>query len=181
MDITQIIAVNLKKLRLERNLSLGGLAKLSGVSKMMLSQIEKGETNPTVNTIWKIAAGLKLPYTALLEEPKSTTLPVRKKETRKQDGGTYRLYCYYGGTRERNFELFQMELDAGCRHASVGHSEKSEEYVMVLEGQLTLTAGGIRHILLADDAVCFDASGEHVYEAGEEQPLRAVVINYYPV
>ncbi|NJB07060.1 helix-turn-helix transcriptional regulator [Clostridioides difficile] len=58
MSINTVIAKNLNRLRNERNLSLGQLAELSGVSKVMLSQIEKGDSNPTVNTIWKIASGL---------------------------------------------------------------------------------------------------------------------------
>ena len=68
MDINQIIAENLRRLRTERNLSLGQLSTLSEVSKVMLSQIEKGETNPTINTVWKIANGLKVTYTMLLEQ-----------------------------------------------------------------------------------------------------------------
>ncbi len=59
MNINSIIAENLKTLRTERNLSLGQLAELSNISKVMLSQIEKGDTNPTINTLWKIANGLK--------------------------------------------------------------------------------------------------------------------------
>ncbi|HEK9068094.1 TPA: helix-turn-helix transcriptional regulator, partial [Clostridioides difficile] len=51
MSINTVIAKNLNRLRNERNLSLGQLAELSGVSKVMLSQIEKGDSNPTVNTI----------------------------------------------------------------------------------------------------------------------------------
>lgn len=68
MNLNAIIAANLKRLRMERNLSLGQLAELSGVSKVMLGQIEKGDSNPTINMLWKIANGLKVPYTVLLDE-----------------------------------------------------------------------------------------------------------------
>ena len=53
MDISVILAINLKRLRTERNLSLGQLATLSDVSNVMLSQIEKGSTNPTI-TLYKL-------------------------------------------------------------------------------------------------------------------------------
>ena len=66
-EISLIIGENLKRLRLERNLSLGQLSGQSGVSKVMLSQIEKGTSNPSINTIWKIADALQVPYTALLD------------------------------------------------------------------------------------------------------------------
>ena len=54
--------------RAERNLTLGQLSQVSGVSKAMLSDIEKGGSNPTINTIWKIANGLNVPYTRLMEK-----------------------------------------------------------------------------------------------------------------
>ena len=47
---------------------MGKLSELSGVSQVMLSQIEKGESNPTINTLWKIAGGLPVSYTTLLHE-----------------------------------------------------------------------------------------------------------------
>lgn len=78
MSINTVIAKNLNRLRNERNLSLGQLAELSGVSKVMLSQIEKGDSNPTVNTIWKIASGLNVPYTAILEQPQMKLLLYQK-------------------------------------------------------------------------------------------------------
>ncbi|HEX2985519.1 MAG TPA: XRE family transcriptional regulator, partial [Caproiciproducens sp.] len=141
MEANQIIAENLKRLRTERNLSLGQLAELSEVSKVMLSQIEKGDTNPTINTIWKIANGLKVPYTALLEQQENDTIIVKKTETAIQTGNDkhYRIFCYYPNTPQRNFELFQIELDAEHSYTSVGHSEKSQEYILVLEGNLCLT------------------------------------------
>ena len=67
METSQIIAENIKRIRTEQGLSLGQLAELSGVSKVILSQIEKGNSNPTVNTMWKIANGLQVPGTQLFE------------------------------------------------------------------------------------------------------------------
>lgn len=54
MEISAIIAINLKRIREERKLSMGQLAEMAGVSKVVLSQLEKGTANPTINTIWKI-------------------------------------------------------------------------------------------------------------------------------
>lgn len=51
MELGTVIAINLKELGTERNLTLGQLSKISGVSKAMLSDIEKGDSNPTINTI----------------------------------------------------------------------------------------------------------------------------------
>ena len=96
MDLGKIIGENLRRLRTERNLSLGQLAKTSEISKGILSEIEKGNSNPTINTILKIADGLSIPYTALLEEPQKECDLIRKEDTaiQRDDFGTYRLRCF---------------------------------------------------------------------------------------
>lgn len=183
MDINKIIAENLKKLRTERNLSLGQLSLLSDISKVMLSQIEKGDTNPTINTIWKIANGLKIPYTSLLEQQKHESCIIKKENTDFQavEDGHYRLYCYYPNTPNRNFELFQIELDASSSYTSVGHSEKSMEYILVITGKLSLTVNDKTFCLTANDAIDFTASEIHTYQNIGQETVTAVVLNYYPV
>lgn len=182
MKISLIIASNLKKLRSERNLSFGQLSALCGVSKVMLSQIEKGDANPTINVLWKIANGLKVPYTALLEQPVHQTNVIKKSEIIQQNNENehYRIYCFYTNTPHRNFELFQIELDAGHCYDSIGHSEKSQEYIMVLEGELSLTVNEQTYRLGNDEAIEFIASEKHSYHALGNQTLKAIVINYYP-
>ena len=54
-----IVAKNIRRLREENKLSMDELAKLSGVSKSMLAQIERGEGSPTVSTLWKISNGIE--------------------------------------------------------------------------------------------------------------------------
>lgn len=182
MEINAIIAENLNRLRLERNMSLGQLSKCCEVSKVMLAQIEKGETNPTINTVWKIAKGLKVPYTALLEQHKPLTKVIRKIDTEVQtvDNQHYRIYCYYPNTASRDFEMFQIELDEGHSYTSVGHSDKSLEYIMVLEGALTLTIRDEEYTLGADDTISFLAAAEHTYHSSGKGRLKAVIVNHYP-
>jgi transcriptional regulator with XRE-family HTH domain len=183
MDISQIIADNLKRLRIERNLSLGQLSEECQISKVMLSQIEKGDTNPTINTLWKIANGLKVPYTALLEQQENNTIVVKKEETESlvAEDGNYRIYCYYTNSPNRNFELFQIELDEGCSYTSIGHSEKSQEYIMVIEGVLTITVNEEAYTLYPNDTISFIASVRHTYCNSGNGLLKLVNINYYPV
>ena len=80
MELGEIIAYNLKELRTERNLTLGQLSRRSGISKAMLSEIEKGGSNPTINTLWKIANGLHVPYTRLMNSIEREITVVRKSE-----------------------------------------------------------------------------------------------------
>lgn len=181
MNLSVTIAANLKRLRQERNLSLGQLAELSQVSKVMLGQIEKGVTNPTINTLWKIANGLKVPYTQLIDETESDLQLILKKDRMLQEDadGKYRVYNYYHSSPRRNFELFILELDAGIEQVSVGHSERSQEYLMVIEGQLCLTVGEKKYELCEEDAIYFDASMPHTYLSTGRKTLKATIINYY--
>lgn len=181
MEISNILAENLKNLRQERNLSLGQLSELCGISKVQLSQIERGDTNPTINTIWKIAKGLNISYTKLLEQNRDEITVVHKEDAISQNGDDehYRIFCYYENTPHRNFELFQMELDSDHEYRSIGHSEQSQEYIMVMSGELTLSLNGKSYVLKKNDTISFDASVEHIYQSTGKQELKTVIINYY--
>jgi len=97
------------------------------------------------------------------------------------DEGHYRVYCYYTSTPYRNFELFQIELDEGHSYTSLGHSEKSQEYIMVLEGELTLEVNNKIYKLNPNDSICFSPSNKHVYSNNGKSTLKATVTNFYPV
>jgi len=188
MNIGIIVSRNLKRIRSERGISLAKLAELSGVSKGMLSQIENNGTSPTINTIWKICIGLNIPYTTLLEGPKPTNKIIKKNEITQQQSpdGHYRIYGYYSDSPHHNFELFQIELDEGTSYTSVGHAKTnqnldSEEYVMVLAGQLTLTVGDKQLVLNQDDATRFDPTNQHIYQNSGSGLLKAIIINFYPI
>ena len=70
-SMNMIVAKNIRRLREESKLSMDELSKLSGVSKNMLAQIERGEENPTISTLWKLSNGMKVPFDALTVRPKS--------------------------------------------------------------------------------------------------------------
>lgn len=182
MELSKIIALNLRVLRTERNLTLGQLAKESGISKAMLSDIEKGNSNPTINTIWKIANGLKVPYTKLIDNVDSEATVIRKSEPVMQTGETesYRVYCYYKTTPVRNFELFYVELDAASSNHSIGHSEKAQEYIYIIGGELTLHTEKGDYTLQQGDSLVFDSSLKHTYRNKKDTLLTFMVINYYP-
>ena len=79
-SMNMIVAKNIKRLREEKKLSMDELVRLSGVSKSMLAQIERGDGNPTISTLWKISNGMKVPFDALTVRPKSPYEIVRTTE-----------------------------------------------------------------------------------------------------
>jgi transcriptional regulator with XRE-family HTH domain len=78
-EIRKNLGVQLHKIRRQRDMSLDDMAKLTEVSKAQLAQMEKGESNPTVSTIWKIADGLKISFSSL-QPPKSLLTIIKPTE-----------------------------------------------------------------------------------------------------
>lgn len=183
MEVDKIIAANLRALREERNLSLSQLAALTGLSKVMLSQLERGGANPTINNIWKIANALGVPYTSLLDSSNSAAAVIRCGELTAQESedGRCRVLCYYGSSAERNFEWFRLELDAGGSYTSVGHRDRALEYLVVQSGTLRLETQGQEYTLCAGDAVSFKASAPHTYSSENGEAVSAYIINYYHI
>lgn len=179
MEISEIIAHNLKRLREERNLSLGQLAELAGVSKVVLSQIEKGDSNPTINTIWKITGALQLPYASLLELPETQAVHIKKKDIAELEEDKYHIFSYYPKDQYRNFELYQIEMDPGCVHPSIGHSTNSSEYIMMIEGNVIIEVDGKEYLLDEDDGLYFEAAMPHCYKNITDKKAKMELLIYY--
>ena len=79
-NINRIIGRNLNRYRRSMGLSLDKVAEMTGVSKGMIGQIERGETNPSVSTLWKIANGLHISSTSLFEEKSEELVIIKKTE-----------------------------------------------------------------------------------------------------
>ena len=160
------IGERLKALRAARSLSLEDAAALTGVSKPMLGQIERGQSIPTVTTLWKIATGLKAPFSFFLEEPRAEYTVASPDPSRciRGDGGRMRAYPLFPYDPVRSVETFYIEFDPGCRHASDRHSDGVEEHIFVLSGALRLGLGEQTVDISERQAVRFRADRPHSYQ-----------------
>ena len=66
-EINEIVGINLKKLRSETGLTLDQVAEKTGVSKSMISDIERGLKSPTISVLWKICNGINIPFSELMK------------------------------------------------------------------------------------------------------------------
>lgn len=153
----------LKSVRQSRGLTLDELAALTGVSKPMLGQIERGQSSPTINTLWKIATGLKAPLSSLLRERGGGFVTVSPLDMISEENGSMRAYTLFPFDPIRSFEAFVIEFDAGCTHRSDAHAENVEETVFVIRGKLDVTANGHTETLSEGQAARFRADTPHVY------------------
>ena len=173
MEAGEIIAYNLKRLRNEKNLTLGQLCQHGRRQQgsALADRKRERQTPPSIR------------YGRLLERcscriprswkcRKKAAVQIRKKEISALSEDKYHIFNYYAKTNERNFELYQIEVEPGCEHVSIGHSTNSFEYLMMLKGELILEIGGEAYALKKDDAICFDASGAHSYKMSARRTPR---------
>ncbi|SHN87137.1 helix-turn-helix domain-containing protein [Desulfitobacterium chlororespirans] len=182
-DLNQIVANNLKRIREEMKLSLDKVADLTGVSKGMLRQIEAGESSPTIKTIWKIASGLKIPYTSIINIPQPETFLVLREEIEPQveDDGRYKVYSIFPSEDGRKVEVYTIELEKDGSFASNSHGEKTQEFITVYEGVLTIQVDDEEYSVKAGDSIKFMADRAHAYSNRTEHLTRASMVIYYPM
>lgn len=176
------IGEKLKNLRNARTLSLDDVAALTGVSKPMLGQIERGQSIPTVTTLWKIATGMKMPLSFFLEEPQAEYTVVNPDQTSVilGDDGKMRAYPLFPYDPVRNVETFYIEFDQGCRHSSQKHNDGVEEHIFVLYGELRLVLGDKTIDVSGKQAVRFRADISHTYQNLTENGCAVYNTIFYP-
>lgn len=86
---------------------------MTGVSRSMLAQIEKGEVNPTISVLWKIANGYKVSFTSLLENRGGEVAVIRQDEIRplSEDGGRYLNYPIFAFDEKKQFEIYRIVIE----------------------------------------------------------------------
>lgn len=181
MDIiTSIIAANLQAIRKERQMSLQTLANLTGVSKSMLGEIERGTGNPTITVLWKITTGLKISISRLIYEQDPGCRVVREKERQVLQDAPQNISMIFACDHTRNFEVYHMEFQPQAVYASSSHDQGVVEYLMVYQGCFTITVTDKTFHLEKDDALLFDADTPHSYVNKGAIVAKAYSLIYYP-
>jgi len=181
-DLTAVVGDNLRKLRAQRGLSLEKLAQQSGVSRAMLGQIELGQSAPTINVLWKIAAGLGVTFSALLTaQPRSGPRVLRGKEARVLSSADRKFTsrALFPVNEPRRVEFYELRLAGGGVEHADAHASGTVENLVVTEGEVEIEAGGTTQTLATGDAILFDADTPHVYRnRGRREAVMFLVMTY---
>jgi len=159
-----LVSENIKRIRQEKNLSLSDLAKLSDVSKSMLAQIERGEGNPTLSTLWKIANGMQVSFNTLIAQPK---LPYKVTKLAEIEpildmNGGLKNYSLFSDI-ENNFSVYQIEVGKEISWISEAHLCGTAEFVIVIQGTLEIKLEEKTFILKKGENLWFKADVPHGY------------------
>lgn len=153
--------------RQKQGVSLDEASRRTGVSKAMLGQIERGESSPTLSTVWKISVGLRIPMAALLSQSKNHDYKVQHLadiEPVQEADGKIRVYNIFPFDPVTGIDYLYIHMEPNCHYPSVGHPNAREEYVVVTEGELTLTVAGQIYVLGVGDSITFAGEEPHAYE-----------------
>jgi transcriptional regulator with XRE-family HTH domain len=166
-----VIGARVKALREASDLSLRDLAERSGVSAPMLSQVERGETSPTLTVAVRIAAGLELRLSQLLRLDEDGAVTIVRASQRQRGGNKRRGHSFEVLTSAQPGQRAELSRHVLASGGATGapddppmHEPGSRETALVERGALVLVCDGQRYELGEGDCVTFDADLPHHFE-----------------
>ena len=179
-DVGASVAINVRRARLERGLSLDALADRCGISRSMLSQIENQRSVPSVTVLYRIAEGLAVPFASLVEPQTERKLVLlRNEETRtlSSHNGLYlnrTLFPFDDPLRP--LEFYEVTLQPGCHEEARAHAVGCCEYLVVVSGLLQLRVGNRSVEARSGDSVFFQAAIAHAYVNPGRDPTALYMV-----
>ena len=180
--LAPIVGQNLRRLRTRRGHSLERLARISGVSRAMLGQIELGRSVPTINLLWKVARALAVPFAALINSEKSqgpVVLRSAQSKTLVSQNGAFSSRALFPFDGEHKVEFYELRLAPHTVEEAGPHPPGTVENLVVCQGSVQITAANATHGLSPGDAILFDADVPHSYSnCGDVEALMYLVMTY---
>jgi len=180
MPLLTAVGARVKALREAAGLSLRDLSERSGVSAPMLSQVERGETSPTLTVAARIAAGLDLRLSQLLRLDEGGAVTVVRASQRQRGGNKKRGHSFEVLTSSQPGQRAELSRHTLAPGGATGapddppmHEPGSRETALVERGSVILVCDGQRYVLDQGDCVTFDADLPHHFENPKERDADA--------
>jgi transcriptional regulator with XRE-family HTH domain len=181
-DLTPLVGANVRRLRVKRGLSLERMAKVSGVSRAMLGQIELGQSTPTINVLWKVAVALGVPFSTLLANPETPTTAILSANSARRltsADGAFSSRALFPFTYGRVTEFYELRMAPGGVERAEAHPPGTTENLVVASGSIEISVGGDVHRLATNDAIFFQADLPHEYaNRGKTETVLYLVMRY---
>jgi len=177
-----LLGPRLHHLRKKKKLTLDELAVLSGVSRSMLSQVERGQTNPTFATLWNLTRALGVDLSELVHgqsAQQAATIAVQPihftPEIRTEDGGCL-LRILSPAANAGGFEWYELIIQPGASLVSEPHAAGAKEHLTVLEGSLDVQSGEEISSVQRGATARYPADVRHAIHNRGEQAARALLV-----
>jgi transcriptional regulator with XRE-family HTH domain len=172
-----IIAKSLVRERERANLSLAEVARRASIAKSTLSQLEAGNGNPSLETLWALCGALNIPFAKLLEPQGSQTQVIRKGEGTKvvSERADYQAIllatCPPGARRD----VYLLMTQPGEERRSDPHPAGSVEHIIVTQGKALVGTIDNAQELMTGDYICYPADEEHLFKALEPDTMAILI------
>lgn len=177
------VANNLQRLRSKRHLSMDALARLTGVSRAMLAQIESGRSVPSIKVLCKIARGLKVSVAAFLDDRAFegvAVLPAQQSKRLVSASGAFVSRALFPFDLARQTEFYEVRLSALSEEVSEGHGPGVQENLVVAQGVLEVSLNEERYLLSTGDSILFYADQPHRYRNPADSEAVAFLVVTHP-
>jgi transcriptional regulator with XRE-family HTH domain len=180
------VGATLAALRQQRGLSLDELSRLAGVSKSMLSQIERNQANPTVAVVWRLSTALGIALGDLLgdsrpAEPLLATVPAHATPLLASPDGKCELRILGPIDLAGRFEWYQLTVQPGGSLDSQPHEPGSREHLTVLSGALEVQAGPEDTRVLHGETARYAVDVPHRIHNPGKTTAQALLVVLHPV
>lgn len=160
------VGATLQALRQGQGLSLDELSRRAGVSKSMLSQIERNQANPTVAVVWRLANALRVELSELLggERPMAPaieTVAAHATPSMSSPDGLCQLRILGPIDLAGQFEWYELTIQPGGALESAAHEPGSREHLSVLSGSMEVSAAAAVQKLKAGETARYAVDGPH--------------------
>ena len=177
----QSIAERIKHLRAQGNLTLEQLATASGVSRAMISRIERGEASPTAALLARICAALGLSLSGFFAEDREIVSPLVKRQDQPtwQDPDTGYVRRAVSPPRVgSDVDIVEVNFPAHAKVSFPPHaaSRGMTQYVWILEGSIEMTTGAGVHLMEAGDCLFMPVGDGHTFHNPTDTPARYAVV-----
>ncbi len=181
------LGVKIREARRKKRMTLEDLAKASAVSKSVLSQVERGGTNPTLSTLWNIAGALSLDPAELFggsrlrgraESHAENVIDTVDDPVIENDRFKYRLVILNKPELAGKTELYKLHLDSGGALESQPHAAGTTEKVTVLHGKVEVRSGNSKKLITAGQSARYTADVPHaiVEKDGKSADVLMLVV-----
>jgi transcriptional regulator with XRE-family HTH domain len=163
--VTHHLGTRLKHLRTQRAWSLEALAAASGVSRSMLSQVERDQANPTLAVTLRIARAFGMTLGELVEMPSaSSSLNIIRADDKTyhyRSDKSVRIRTLSPLNLEKDVEFYEVQLQPGGALRSAPHFEGTREFLTVQKGGVRVESGGEAETLQPGDSANYRADVAH--------------------
>ena len=161
------IGAAVRELRLAQRWSLGDLGRAAGLSKTILARIERGDGNPSVETLWRVSNALGVPLGSLLQPPagpRARVIPARAGEPIRSADGMDAWLLHAAGHEHRS-EVYDIDLPRGADQHTDPHLPGTEELIVCIKGRMRGGPYDQEVEIGPGDAMWFTADVPHHYVA----------------